>query len=111
MASDRAMPESQAFQQLEQLVRSLGEELAVFRKRALAAEARVRSLEAVVAEGGTEGSLERLKTLDAENGELKARLVHAAQRARQLAARVKFMRQQQSRVAASSGSAAPGARV
>jgi hypothetical protein len=89
------VPESTAFRQLEQLVRHLGDELTFFRKRAHAAEARVRSLEAAVAAGGNEQSLERLAALEAENGELRSRLDHAAQQARQLAARVKFMRQQQ----------------
>lgn len=110
MASDPARPESQAFKQLEQLVRNLGDELAAFRKRALTAEARVRSLEAAVADGGVEGGVERLRALEAENGELKARLGHAAQRTRQLAARVKFMRQQQGRAAPVSGGS-PGAGV
>ena len=106
MESDRAAPESPAFRQLEQLVRNLGDELAAFRKRAHAAESRMRSLEAAVAQGGDALSLDRLAALEAENAELKARLGHAAQRTRQLAARVKFMRQQQGRVGTTAGTGA-----
>ncbi|MGQ0649065.1 MAG: hypothetical protein ACT4P7_16030 [Gemmatimonadaceae bacterium] len=109
MESERAQAESPAFKQLEHLVRSLGEELATFRKRAHAAEARVRSLEAAVAMGGDEAILERLRALDAENTDLKARLGHAAQRTRQLAARVKFIRQQNGRPSGSSGGTPAGA--
>lgn len=90
-------PESPAFVQLEQLVRHLGEELAGFRRRALAAESRVRALEAAVQHGGDSASLERLKTLEAENADLKARVVFATERTRQLLARVHFLRQQQGR--------------
>lgn len=104
MESDRAAPESVAFRQLEQLVRNLGDELAAFRKRAQVAEARVRTLEATVAQGGDPASLERLAAIEKENAELRARLGHAASRTRQLAARVKFMRQQQARGGAPAGS-------
>ena len=96
--------ESPAFYQLEQLVRGLGDELSAFRKRAQVAESRVRVLEAAVALGGDEAIMERLRTLEAENAELLARLTYATQRSRQLVARVKFMRQQLSRpVAAAAG--------
>lgn len=100
MESERAPAESPAFKQLEQLVRNLGDELSTFRKRAHAAESRVRTLEAALAQGGSELSLERLSALASENADLKARLDHASQKARQLAARVKFIRQQQGRTPA-----------
>lgn len=105
MESDPAVAESTAFKQLEQLVRNLGDELATFRRRAQVAEARVRSLEAAVAQGGDELSLERARALEVENADLKLRLSHAAQRTRQLAARVKFIRQQQGRGPATNGGA------
>lgn len=95
--SDPELPESASFRQLEQLVRHLGEELAGFRRRALAAESRVRALEAAVANGGDAASLERLRTLEQENTDLKARVVYATDRTRQLLARVHFLRQQQGR--------------
>ena len=45
------------FQELERLVRSLGDELGGFRRRALQAEARVRELEQVLdAQGGAAGA-------------------------------------------------------
>jgi hypothetical protein len=50
--SDSAAPEFASFHELEQLVHSLGEELAGFRKRALTAEARLKALE--VASGPTD---------------------------------------------------------
>ncbi len=111
--SEHELPESAAFRQLEQMVRHLGEELAGFRRRALAAESRVRSLEAAVQHGGDSASLERLKTLEEENADLKARVVFATERTRQLLARVHFLRQQQGRpipgAPASSGASSGGA--
>lgn len=94
MASDRAAPESAAFLQLEQLVRSLGEELAGFRRRALVAEARVRTLEEALAQGGDVDTLQRLERLEAENADFRARLEFAGQHLRTLASRAKFVRQQ-----------------
>ncbi len=90
-------PESPAFRQLEQLVHHLGEELAGFRRRALAAEARVRVLETAMQQGGDSASLERLRILEDENADLRARVVYATERTRQLLARVHFLRQQQGR--------------
>jgi uncharacterized protein involved in exopolysaccharide biosynthesis len=108
LESDPAAPESQAFRQLEQLVRHLGEELATFRKRAQAAEARARTLEVAVGQGSDEATLARLTRLEAENADLRARLGHAAQRTRQLAARVKFIRQQNGRAIGSPGGSTSG---
>lgn len=95
--SDREVPESVAFRHLEHLVRSLGEELAGFRRRAHAAEGRVRALEAAVEEGGDSVSLERLRVLEDENADLRARLAFATDRTEQLLARLRFLRQQQAR--------------
>jgi hypothetical protein len=91
------LPETAAFRQLDQLVRHLGEELAGFRRRALAAEARVRVLETAMQQGGDAASLERLRILEDENTDLRARVVFATERTRQLLARVHFLRQQQGR--------------
>lgn len=108
MESDRAVPESPGFKQLELLVRNLGDELASFRRRAQVAEARVRTLESALSNGGDELTLDRVRALEAENADLRARLGHAAQRARQLAARVKFIRQQQAKVAGTNGGNSSG---
>ncbi len=65
-----------AFAELEQLVRHLGEELAAFRKRAHAAEARLKALGATPQ--GDASAEERLAALEAENAKLRARLDEAA---------------------------------
>ena len=89
-------PEVAAFRQLEQLVRHLGDELAAFRRRAQAAEARVRALEALLAQPRTAGE-DAVAALEAENAALRARVQFATDRTRQVLSRVQFLRQQQSR--------------
>lgn len=108
--SDLEAPEAVAFRQLEQLVRHLGEELASFRRRAQAAEARVRVLETAVEQGGDAASIERLRALEVENAELKGRVAYASDRTRQLLARVRFLRQQQGRPVAPDAPRAAGGR-
>jgi len=49
--SDSVRPERAAFAELEQLVKHLGDELASFRRRALQAEARLKSLETTGVKG------------------------------------------------------------
>ena len=87
-------PPAAAFAELQQLVRHLGEELAAFRTRALAAEARVRTL---VDRVGAEGvqTTERNAELERENEELRRRLATAGEQARQMLDRLRFLRQQQ----------------
>ncbi len=92
--SDLEVGESRSFRQLEQLVRGLGDELATFRRRAQISESRVKALESAAHEGVPEASVERLKNLENENADLNERLSYATRRVRQLAARLKFMRQQ-----------------
>jgi len=77
-----------AFRELESLVRSLGEELATFRRRALAAEAQLKEAGHELPAGNSSGDL------TAENRELRRRVEHAEQRVRQLMDRVRFLRQQ-----------------
>lgn len=73
---------------------ALGEELAVFRQRALRAEARVRELEA--AGGGNLLDLtRRIAELEAENTALQGRIANASERTEDLLDRVRFTRQQQ----------------
>jgi len=81
-----------AFTELEQLVRNLGEELSVFRKRAQAAEARLKALGATSAGDAT--AEERVSALEAENAKLRARLDEAAGKTRAMLDRARFLRQQ-----------------
>ena len=92
MASDNERPEIQAFEELQQLVHHLGDELATFRRRALQAEARVKQFES--APGGARVNPERVERLERENAELKKRLESARTRTRQVLDRVRFLRQQ-----------------
>jgi hypothetical protein len=93
--SSPARPDPQAFRELEALVRNLGEELSTFRKRAHAAEARLKGI-ATKGGGGDEHAEERVAQLEAENARLKARLEAAAERTRAMLNRVRFLRQQHS---------------
>ena len=97
--SDSARPESaaaRAFRELETLVRHLGDELAVFRRRALLAEARLREIDGNGASPLEEHRLltERCVKLEAENELLKGRLDAATGRTKQMLDRVRFIRQQ-----------------
>jgi uncharacterized protein involved in exopolysaccharide biosynthesis len=92
LASDSERPELEAFEELQQLVRHLGDELATFRKRALQAEARVKAFES--APGGARVNPERVDRLESENADLKKRLESARARTRQVLDRVRFLRQQ-----------------
>jgi len=88
--SDR--PDVETFQELQQLVRHLGEELASFRRRALQAEARMKAVEG--SGGSTKVTPERIERLERENAELRKRLETARTRTRQVLDRVRFLRQQ-----------------
>ena len=93
--SDPAQSDSRtalAFRELEILVRNLGEELSTFRKRAHAAEARLKALGATPT--GDASAEERLAALDAETARLRARLGEAGARTRTMLDRVRFLRQQ-----------------
>lgn len=111
-----------AFDRLERVVRALGDELAFFRRRALDAERRVRDLLAQQAPGTAARGPEpeaprpdrapsdqarldrvRLDELEAENAELRARIAEAAERARAVASRMRFARQQDAAAAARDG--------
>ena len=92
MASNSDRPDLEAFQELQQLVRHLGDELAAFRRRALQAEARVKALEGTP--GAARVTPERIERLETENADLKRRLEAARDRTRQVLDRVRFLRQQ-----------------
>lgn len=94
---DTEPPDRSAFRELHTLVQHLTDELASFRRRAISAEARLRELESAAqgADGSTAGALQqRLRQLEAENGELRKRLESGAERVRQMQERVRFLRQQ-----------------
>jgi uncharacterized protein involved in exopolysaccharide biosynthesis len=96
--SDSARPEITAFAELEQLVKHLGDELASFRRRALQAEARLKSLETTGVKGVV--SPERVQFLERENAGLNNRLESARARTQQMIDRVRFLRQQHDGAAA-----------
>jgi uncharacterized protein involved in exopolysaccharide biosynthesis len=96
--SDSARPEIAAFAELEQLVKHLGDELASFRRRALQAEARLKSLETTGVKGVV--SPERVQFLERENAGLNNRLEAARARTQQMIDRVRFLRQQHDGAAA-----------
>jgi uncharacterized protein involved in exopolysaccharide biosynthesis len=91
--SDHVLPENPQFAQLSRLVRRLGEELASYRKRALSAEAKLRSADEDAARvAGT--SPKRVLELERENADLNRRLAVARGRAEKMVARVRFLKQQ-----------------
>lgn len=90
--SDSVLPERAAFAELEQLVKHLGDELASFRRRALQAEARLKTLESTGVKGVV--SPERVQFLERENAGLTTRLDAARARTQQMIDRVRFLRQQ-----------------
>lgn len=96
--SDNARPEIAAFTELEQLVHHLGDELASFRRRALQAEARLKTLESTGVKGVV--SPERVQYLERENAGLTTRLEAARARTQQMIDRVRFLRQQHDGAAA-----------
>ncbi len=87
-------PDAAAFQELESLVRALGEELSRFRRRALAAEARLKQQEASPGPRSAAATPERLALLEAENAQLRERLTAASERVTGLRERLRFLRQQ-----------------
>lgn len=91
--SGNERPELLAFRELETLVRSLGDELAAFRRRALLAEAQLK--EAGHGGKGARSELgDRMSELETENAALRTRLERAEDRVRQMMDRVRFLRQQ-----------------
>ena len=95
--SDPVRPDLAAFAELQQLTGLLAEELAAFRRRALAAEQKAKEL---VKSGDTPtlfapgAAHERVSALEAENAQLKERLTKAADRTKAMLDRVRFLRQQ-----------------
>lgn len=90
--SDKERPDVAAYRELQIVVRSLVDELAGFRKRALAAEAKVKGFES--ATGSTAKTGARLAVLEAENARLRAQVERARSSSRGMLDKVRFLRQQ-----------------
>lgn len=90
--SDSERPDLAAAEELEQLIRALGEEMAAWRRRAHEAESRLRG------EAPHEQDAAEAPSTDAEllreNRELRQRLESARARIQQLLERLRFLRQQ-----------------
>jgi hypothetical protein len=94
--SDQSALQLAAFARLEKLVRNLGEELAMFRRRALQAEARLKEIDSSSRSGDLFAE-QRLGQVERENAELRTRLDGATLRTRQMLEQVRFARQQHER--------------
>lgn len=92
--SDNERPDLAALRELSQLIALLGEEAAGWRKRALAAEGRVKDLEASGSAAPSTKGARVNSALERENTELKARLDTARDRVETLLERTRFLRQQ-----------------
>src|SRR4051812_47293121 len=90
--SAQERPDVATYRELESLVRNLVEELAGFRKRALAAEAKVKGFESATKGGANLGS--RIAKLEEENAMLKAQVERARTSTKTMLDRVRFLRQQ-----------------
>lgn len=90
--TDGSALELRSFDELRRLVRRVSEEMANFRRRAHAAEARVREVEAIHA--GEPISFGRVEALERENADLRRRLAAATTRTRELLGQIRFIRQQ-----------------
>jgi chromosome segregation ATPase len=86
-------PEVSAFRELDSLVRNLTDQLAGYRRRALAAESRTRELEQVLA--GTEGALVELR---AGGEQLSSQRDDAVRRSHQLQAQLEIAQREVQRV-------------
>ena len=90
--SDPERPDAAAFGELQKVVRNLVEELAGFRKRALAAEAKVKGFESATGSSAKAGA--RLAQLEEENARLKAQVEKARKSTSGMLEKVRFLRQQ-----------------
>lgn len=96
MANSYERPDMSALEDLEQVVRSLADELGGWRRRTLKAEAELREAQAsggVVAGTELKESRQRVIDLETENQALRQRIDAAKERLRVLAARLSFLEQ------------------
>ncbi|MFL5615835.1 MAG: hypothetical protein ACJ796_19385 [Gemmatimonadaceae bacterium] len=92
--SEHARPDLEAFRELESLVHTLGEQLAGYRRRALAAEERLHHIDSTADQPEPPRVRERIRALEQENATLRGRLDAARVRTRSVLDRVHFLRQQ-----------------
>jgi hypothetical protein len=85
-------PDLGAYRELETVVRSLVEELAGFRKRALAAEAKLKGFESATGSSAKTGA--RLAQLEEENAQLRTQVEKARSSTKGMLDKVRFLRQQ-----------------
>ena len=97
-------PETAAFRELDTLVRHLSEQLAGYRRRALAAESRTRELEQVVAE--RDGTLIEVRAEGQRANQLRALL---ESKVRELEAKAELARAEVARVQSACAAAAEAA--
>ncbi len=97
-------PETAAFRELDTLVRHLSEQLAGYRRRALAAESRTRELEQVVAE--RDGTLIEVRAEGQRANQLRALL---ESKVRELEAKAELARSEVARVQSAFAAAAEAA--
>ena len=90
--SDNDRPDVAAYRDLEAVVRSLVDELAAFRKRALAAEAKLKGFESASGSSAKAGA--RMAELEEENQRLRAQVERARSSSRGMLDKVRFLRQQ-----------------
>jgi hypothetical protein len=90
--SDNDRPDVAAYKDLEAVVRSLVDELAGFRKRALAAEAKLKGFESASGSSAKAGA--RMAELEEDNQRLRAQVERARSSSRGMLDKVRFLRQQ-----------------
>ncbi len=90
--SEPERPDAASFRELQVVVRNLVDELATFRKRALAAEARVKGFESASGSSAKTGA--RLAELESENSRLRAQLDRVRSSSKGMLEKVRFLRQQ-----------------
>jgi predicted RNase H-like nuclease (RuvC/YqgF family) len=92
--SDTAPRERRAIAELETLIQRLGDELASFRRRAQAAEGKLKELENREGGAASVALASKASKLERENNKLHKRLETAGTKTKQLLDRVRFLRQQ-----------------
>lgn len=96
MASNYERPDLRAFDELEHLLRNVGEELASWRRRSLKAEAELQEAKSrggLVAGPELIQAKQRIIELEIENQSLRQRVESARERVHALANRLSFLEQ------------------
>jgi hypothetical protein len=90
--SEPERPDAAAFRELQSVMRNLVDELAGFRKRALAAEAKVKGFESATGSSAKAGA--KLANLEEENARLRSQVEKARASTKGMLEKVRFLRQQ-----------------